>query len=468
MNEIHRDEQLGAALRELRVPEHGPGFWSRLEEQLAAEAAGGGRRIGRRRRMAPPRRWRPIAAAAGAVAAVILALTLALPGGERPERALAAEMQERVRAGITELRDVRGSGLWRVRGDDERHRFSFALTAEGDVRLRNEFRAENGFIELAYDADRAVERQVLGPDLPLYTERTGVAPGPPDLGPTEIPPQQRIGAAIRALLATDDPRVSETSWRGRDAWRAVLDSEPGEQDLDQLDEQVAGADLDRLLPDRVVVVIDQQTGLPVRIRGTLEGHFIHETRVNRLAVNSGLPHERFELRFPSGAKVERVDSGFRRVPLDRVAEIVGYEPLVPRWVPEGYELSDVAVAQRDRGTRNFVGDRGNPRGRDVVSLSYRRGLGQVVVTTRRVGEEPDRWGNPFDDGFEVSGFEITPERLRIEDGALAGSEGELVIAPLAPVIPHLWALGDDLVLTVAGDLSRDELVRIAESLAGSR
>jgi hypothetical protein len=55
-----------------------------------------------------------------------------------------------------------------------------------------------------------------------------------------------------------------------------------------------------------------------------------------------------------------------------------------------------------------------------------------------------------------------PERVRFSSGALAGRDGELVLDPLAE--PHLWALTQDLVVTVSGDLTRDELLQVAESL----
>jgi hypothetical protein len=38
----------------------------------------------------------------------------------------------------------------------------------------------------------------------------------------------------------------------------------------------------------------------------------------------------------------------------------------------------------------------------------------------------------------------------------------LLIDPLA--IPHVWVKTDRLVVTVSGDLSREELIRVAESL----
>ena len=47
-------------------------------------------------------------------------------------------------------------------------------------------------------------------------------------------------------------------------------------------------------------------------------------------------------------------------------------------------------------------------------------------------------------------------------GVLSGVEANVLVVPRN--IPHLWAQTDDLVVTVGGDLSREELVRVAESL----
>lgn len=54
------------------------------------------------------------------------------------------------------------------------------------------------------------------------------------------------------------------------------------------------------------------------------------------------------------------------------------------------------------------------------------------------------------------------ETVRFSGGAFDGEQGELLIDPLA--IPHIWTATRDLVLTVSGDLTRSELVRVAESL----
>jgi len=56
-----------------------------------------------------------------------------------------------------------------------------------------------------------------------------------------------------------------------------------------------------------------------------------------------------------------------------------------------------------------------------------------------------------------------PELFVIDGGALAGADAELVVSPRGT--PHVWAIDDELVVTVAGDASADELRRMAESFS---
>jgi hypothetical protein len=93
----------------------------------------------------------------------------------------------------------------------------------------------------------------------------------------------------------------------------------------------------------------------------------------------------------------------------------------------------------------------------VVSLSYRRGLDQFLVTTRLRGG--GAWSDPLATG---EGFVDHPDRVTLARGALAGVGAELLIVPRG--IPHLWALRDRLVVTIGGDLTRAELLHVGESL----
>jgi hypothetical protein len=446
----YRDEELGAALRQLEVPEHTLDFHARLHQRLAEErlAARAERRRRRNARRAAVR-WavRVAAVAAIVAAAVVVGFPRTNTG---PEVATAAEIKAKVRAALAGADNLSGILVFDGPEKGDENRWRFALTAEGDFRLAGLTLEE----EFAYDASRGVERSIStsasieGDDTPFYAVRRGLAPGPPDPSPSSSILQRGYGAVVRAFLAVADPRVAEITYQGRPAWR--LES-PVSPNLVVLGFAPTA--------DRIVVTVDQTSGIPVRILETFQGQFVREFRMEELAVDRDVPRETFTLEFPEGAEVMRSDEGYRRVPLADAEEIVGYAPLVPNAVPDGYELAEVAVATKTGLPTGVEG--GNPASTRVVSLSYRRGLDQLIVTTRlrRVPGFPDRWDDPLATG---EGFVDEPEPIRLSGGALAGIRGELLIVPRN--VPHLWALTDELVVTVGGDLSRAELLQAAESL----
>jgi hypothetical protein len=247
-----------------------------------------------------------------------------------------------------------------------------------------------------------------------------------------------LGAVARALVAAKDPRVSESEFEGRKTWHAVLRTTPNRWYGDY---------------DRLDVMVDQETGIVLRVLYTLRGEFESELRVLRLVVDRPLPRGTFALRFPRGEEVLRSDQGFRGIPLARASSIVGYQPLVPDRVPNGYHLAEVAVAR----TPTSNGPADNPPSRDVVSLSYRRGFDQFIVTTRRRGG--GSWRDPLG---PPPGLTAHPEPVRLHGGALDGVRARLDVDPRTT--PHVWALTPDLVVTVSGDLSRGELLDVAQSL----
>jgi hypothetical protein len=457
---IYRDTELGAALRELEAPEHRPEFHAELHRRLAAERTA--RRPRRRRR--PQVRWAVRVAAVAAVAAAVV-LVVGLPeSGRVPdviriEDATAAEIQERVRSALARAETLTGELVVRGRryrnayGWDDPARFRFALTARGDFRVSGLTVSDDA----AYDAAKGVQSSLnpsasLGGEGPLFAHRrTGVAPGPPDEGPSDYVLQQDYGAFVRALLAARDPDVRETTYDGRPAWRLEVDAA-----VNQIVPEFSG--------DMLTIWVDQETGIPVRVVESKNGQALDDLRIEKLAVDAPLPPATFTVAFPQDAEVTRSDSGFRRVPLADAGDAVGYAPLVPHWVPTGFRLAEVAVSP-GVGVSGGV-EASNPPSTDVVSLSFRRGLDQFLVTTRLrnvPGWDSGAWSDPLATG---EGYRDRPERVRVRRGALSGVELNLLIVPRN--IPHIWALTDRLVVTVSGDLSRTELLRVSESLEERR
>ncbi len=52
--------------------------------------------------------------------------------------------------------------------------------------------------------------------------------------------------------------------------------------------------------------------------------------------------------------------------------------------------------------------------------------------------------------------------MTIERGALRGATAKLAMPALG--LPHLWAFHGGLMVTIAGDLTEDQLLKVAESL----
>jgi hypothetical protein len=432
-----RDESLGTALAALDLPVHRPDFFADLEAQLPTV------RQTRLRTVARPNR---VLVLSVVTAAAIVLVIVALPRIRGSEIARAADVEARVAAAIADVRTARGQltyiGRDALTGTPTRIRQSFVFDAAGDVRLVD---LSAGTVS-AYDARRGVERAIttsasIGGGR-FYALRRGLAPGPPDPRPTDSlfasQLDAQLGAVTRALAAGGDAHVREVKFRGRPAWRLDVAVTPNtiEPDVDHLS-----------------VTVDRESGFPLHVLAALDGQLRSELRLDRLKLNAPLGADAFSIPFPPGAEILRTNAGFRHVDLEQAASVVGYQPLAPATVPDGFRLRTVAAAARAAATGP---GQSNPKSRGIVSLCYRRGLEQFVVTTRLRDE--GRWRDPF----AVEGVPLRRDRVRLSGGALEGATAEVVVDPRAT--PHLWVVGKRLVVTIAGDLSRADLVAVAESL----
>src|SRR5262249_47010970 len=150
-------------------------------------------------------------------------------------------------------------------GDENRWRF--LVTANGDFRLTGLTLVEN----IAYDASTGVQRSLnpsasLGGDTLFAAERRGVAPGPPDGCPAAWILPRDYGAVVRALLASDDPRVREATYEGRPAWLLDIEVAPN-------------AIVPEFSGDRLEITVDRAAGIPLRVVESKHGAFLRELRI---------------------------------------------------------------------------------------------------------------------------------------------------------------------------------------------
>jgi len=458
-----RDDRVGEALRDLEVPEHGPDFYPGLMARLESEAA-----LHPRSSRRPP--WRGpymLTALVAAVILVVLGTTSILSGGGKgrpgiePRLITASAVRTRVAGALASLRTLKGEivvdcaqPLCETSGSQGRttKRWSFVTTAAGDERVS----AIGDADEMAFSAATRTEREISAFEgRRRGSETTNVAAGPPDSA-GRSPLRRELGSVVRAFVAdTSDVPVADTVEDGRPAWRLVTPVVPN---------KLAGPGRSG---DQLEVVVDRQSGFPLRVTESLKGKFLHEVRLSNLVPDAVVDPSVFVLGFPAGTQVFHQDQRFRRVNLDQAAAIVGYRPILPKDLPNGFKMAEITAAAKGSAT----GTEGmNPPASGVVSVAYRRGFDRIVVSTRLRGNiarcagdgsgSSACWADPVASG---EGIVDTPEPFVVGVGALAGTRANLVVSPRG--IPHVWSIGDRLVVTIAGDASGAELRHIAESFA---
>jgi len=328
--------------------------------------------------------------------------------------------------------------------DHVTYSYRFATTIRGDLSVRR----TDGKETLAYDSRSRTALHVLdlGSDAVVAENTKGLAAGPPDEGPPQWILQRHVGAVVRALAAADAPSVREATLGSRKVWLLSAAVQPNRLALPD----ASG--------DHLEVAVDQASGFPLRIVETRGSVVVEELRIEQLEVDQPLAQRLFKPLVPAGATLSVVDAGFRAVPqLGWVCAAVGYRPLAPLRVPEGFTLGAVTVAETGRPT----GKEGmNPPRGKVVSVAFRRGFDRLVVSTRLIGPDRSRWTDPVAAG---EGYIDKVEKVKLMAGALKGRTASVVIDLRGT--PHVWVLGSRLVVTVAGDATRAELLAAAESLA---
>jgi hypothetical protein len=493
------NDDLDIALRSLLgeaapVPGHGADYHRRLAELVGERGAG---RVTRRPLW---RRTHWLVAAAAAATAVVVATLVGLPGvADRtgPPPVSAAEVvaiaQRALGSGhtLTADRVIIEHNVWvpsgsatpepdgqsvtrshLVQRDDGSYRESQVPVSLADaVKLAGMGTCSLRF-ETAYDAATGIFRQYVrgyegltprgkpvGPPASRVGSAgeliTGCAPGAPDWEAARLPTVAFFGT-IRADLGTVRAGdVRESTFEGRPVWVVTSHPEPAPWGRGP---QV----------DRVTVTVDQKTGLPVRSPSWLRGVLLAETRLENLHVDVDLPGEAFTFAFPRGAYLHRPtfmvreDMGFQRVAPDRlrrVAKRLGYVPLVPTALPDGYGLIKVATAaDSDAGVWG-----GRAEARSVVQLRYGRGFDALTVSTRRIVRGASDFDkDPLRNSRAMPRTGEPPTLVRLTKGDFSGATARIVAT--ANTVPRLWARKGRLVLIIVGTASKDELTRMAESM----
>ena len=462
------DDELGRELRESPVPAHAPDHFERIRERMRhISGSDGGPRAPRDRERrapsAPPRLWRGVrfAAVAAVAAAVVAAVAITwagVPGVDHstPAPATADTVLARVQHALENLSSISGDVVdyGSARGRPFSHRVgSFTFTARGDYRI-----IQTGEVAYTYDAVKRVARRYVFRDgSALYSEvaRDLPDPGPffsPWMGASQVL-DRSIAAYARAVIAELDPDVPVTPvrWEGRTAWSITVP------------EPLTGGGSD----GSVRIVVDAQSGYPLAVEHWTGDGEVRGTRIESVRVGGVVPRSHFTLDVNVEDKLLPMSERFRRVTLPQAAAMgrratTSFTPYMAGWVPRGYRLSGVSGAVNGAFMGAYRRVPADDVGSLTVVLTYRRGFDRFCIVSRWRHDNLPGSDDPFDeDSVTLTQSSLVPLR----SGSLRGEVAKVVLG--LPDWPHLYVTtGQDrrVSVSVAGDLTKDELARIAGSL----
>jgi hypothetical protein len=491
-----RDTQLAALLKAtVDAPPLRPDFHDELETRLIAAAAGRAARvtsIPARRRLTTRRLL--VAAAVAAAAAVfafavlpalrgadtatagdVLAAMTATSGGAQSVRlhmiATTTEAMSRGAAPIEVAVDTADVTM-SIRGDVLLDMTSTWRWRKGDGSWMNLASASTYGYDQAHHEARSIPRSIpRGRSAPYNpTIRRPAWQLDTNAGFQEL--YTAVAAQMHAALAEEDPSmpVQETSYLGRPAWRCVF----------TVHERWWAGDGKVAMAFHWDAAVDQATGLLLAasyttdVRGTRRP-FKWELRVTSLQLDPPL-HPGWQRPGVGGSKVTMVDEGTRFGTPEQVAgRSWPTLPLIPQWAPAGYRLTDTASA-------GFAPNGGYP----PTQWSPHQGRAQMVGKNSDATLWRVEW--PIDGqtvlvrfrrGFSSFTVQITPKSLgagihRTPDVTLSAGylKGQPALfgadsregTQTGISVPTLITYSDRSRIVITGDLTRQELVAVANSM----
>ena len=474
LHDDQRDPALSALLRaNVDAPPLRPGFHEELEARLQSAAAPVTTVPARRRRARP---LRLLAAASVAAAAAILAFAVlpALRGGDTATAGdvlaamtAASGGAQTVRLHIVSTAGVTDTGAYGAEShstDKADLTLSIAGNSLALVESTSSWKDRGGVWR------SQTSSHTTGYDQSLHESRAFPTAGTAKKGMTirrptwqseslavgdDAEPYSSLSANLRAAIAEADPSlpVEETTYLGRPAWHGVF----------TVRERWGMDDIPMVF--RWDATVDEATGLLVAASCRIEAKgeplpWDQKLRVTSLELDPALEPD-WQRPTASGRKTTIVDDGTRFGTPEEVAKLSWPTlPLIPQWAPAGSRLTDVAsagtgAARVVRRSATVVVKRvKEPPGSPTVLVRFRRGFGwfAVQISPKTLGETVS--GKP--DVILGAGYLKDQPAVFGEDA----SDG----TQIGISAPTLITYSDRSEVIISGDLTRAELVKVAESM----
>jgi hypothetical protein len=256
---------------------------------------------------------------------------------------------------------------------------------------------------------------------------------------------------LRNAQTDTSASLEDTTYNGRNAWKLSAHTTVG-----QLYTAVVTADADD--PVDITLIIDKESAFPVSSK-TVQKSLVDEITVSNLKINPMFgPHD-LDAGYGKTVMPFNAKPQYSRIQLADISKHAGYAALVPSDIPAGFTLAEVSIGSNkmyeDPSSNTFL--------QNVVVLTYRRGLESFTVTARSTGKN-QKWEDPVEMGSEEATAPST-RPIPLTDGVFAGTTATLVQRPAGN---HLWGKNVDLVFTISGNLSDDEMIAVAASLQVQR
>jgi hypothetical protein len=464
-----------ALARQVLLPSGPAPFEAALAQRLAAEPVAGTPAHGQplRRPRLRRRLWLAGVAAVLVVAALVLAGIVGSPAGLRPhpvpttlpgtapQLLTLAKVLVRAERAATRISTLQGR-FTRTETDTPTGRtittsYRFVFVSPDRVRVEGGPGAE---LRLQINDGPAARRVTGGRGEPRPLVMTGVPLVRPQDQDALAPLSEGLTLWFRNRLENPDRPASLATREGRQVYVLRLRYEWS---------LVAG-------PPRIThleVWLDPATYLPTRIQyqdRAKPGRIIvrRDVRYTYDRVNGPVPPGAFAV--PPGAVAVPPGTAFpgsgqfRSMPPERARALASYKvPRIGRLPQAGWRLlrSGYAPVGSPTGT-----EASNPQGRDLVVAVYGSGLERLVLTTLLVTDQelaqqelgPGQYVDPF--GGE--GIQRATKRYRLRAGAYAGTVAHL--GRPSDDAPYLWFRSGNVVVTLSGAATSQQLITTAESL----